>query len=342
MKYIIVGAGISGLTTGYELLKAGVEDFLIIEGRNRVGGRILSKHGVDFGATWFQNYHTHLVSLLYELQLTRHDQYRKGKSLLVYNSMAAAHYFEQNPDEPAAQRISGGTSALIHALAEKLTSKIQLGTTVKALTQNDTQITLSTSAGVLQAEKIALTLPPKLAAELDYSPSLPLDALAAMKDTHTWMSNSIKVGITFKTPFWREKDHSGTVISQISPVTELYDHSNADETEFSLMGFLNERMRDESPENRREQILAYLEKYLGSEIRSYLAYEETDWSKDEFTSTSNITPVYMHPQYGNPLIQQPFWNEKLYFSGTETSAEYGGYMEGAVISGKKAAGNLLG
>jgi len=158
-----------------------------------------------------------------------------------------------------------------------------------------------------------------------------------MKNTHTWMSNSIKVGLTFTKPFWREKGFSGTVISQISPVVELYDHSNSSETKFGLMGFVNERMRDESPENRKEQILIYLEKHLGKEVRNYSNYLEKDWSQDEYTATKNLRPVYMHPQYGNPLLKEYYMNGKLLFSGTETSSQYGGYMEGAVISGIHAA-----
>jgi monoamine oxidase len=38
-RVIIVGAGVAGLVAGYELLRAG-HDPLILEARNRVGGRI--------------------------------------------------------------------------------------------------------------------------------------------------------------------------------------------------------------------------------------------------------------------------------------------------------------
>ncbi|MEO0901575.1 MAG: FAD-dependent oxidoreductase, partial [Bacteroidota bacterium] len=63
-KYIIVGAGLSGLTTAYHLMKNGEEDFIILEARDRVGGRIFTKEGVDLGATWFQDHHTYLSTFL--------------------------------------------------------------------------------------------------------------------------------------------------------------------------------------------------------------------------------------------------------------------------------------
>ena len=40
-KVIIIGAGLSGLVAGYELTRAG-HDVMILESRNRVGGRVLT------------------------------------------------------------------------------------------------------------------------------------------------------------------------------------------------------------------------------------------------------------------------------------------------------------
>jgi len=68
-KYIIVGAGLSGLTSAYFLNKLGETDFLILESRDRVGGRILTKNEIDFGATWFQDYHENVADLLAQQQI---------------------------------------------------------------------------------------------------------------------------------------------------------------------------------------------------------------------------------------------------------------------------------
>lgn len=39
---IIVGAGIAGLSAAYHLAKNGFTDFLILEARKRIGGRIIN------------------------------------------------------------------------------------------------------------------------------------------------------------------------------------------------------------------------------------------------------------------------------------------------------------
>lgn len=41
-KIIIIGAGISGLSCAAHLVQNGISDLVILEARNRIGGRILS------------------------------------------------------------------------------------------------------------------------------------------------------------------------------------------------------------------------------------------------------------------------------------------------------------
>lgn len=45
-KTIIVGAGAAGIAAASKLLQNGMNDFVILEANNRIGGRV---HTVDFG-----------------------------------------------------------------------------------------------------------------------------------------------------------------------------------------------------------------------------------------------------------------------------------------------------
>jgi len=339
-KFIIIGAGLSGLTTAYELLKQGEENFLILEGRKRIGGRIRTKDNIDLGATWFQGYHSNLMQLVDDLSLEKFDQYSAGKSVLIYNTMAPPHIFESDPNTPSANRIAGGSIALINALSQSLKEKIILNTTVTDVSEATDSITIDTDRGQFYCEKVIVTLPPRIAAQISYTPELSEPLIDAMKKTHTWMSNAIKVGITYQSAFWRDQGLSGTVIGQASPVIELYDHADETQSTYSLMGFVNEALRDESSESRKERILGYLEKHLGSQVREYLNYHEKDWSQDKYTA-GELKPIYRAPQYGNALFQDFYMDGKVLFSGAETSPVYGGYMEGAVYSGLNSAQKLL-
>jgi monoamine oxidase len=339
--YIIIGAGLSGLTSAYALHKQGETDILILESRDRIGGRISTENQIDFGATWFQNHHEHVVALLDDLKVATFHQYSKGKSVLVYNSMAPAHYFENDPSSPSAFRISGGSSAMIEKLASVHQEKIHTNTIVSEIAASGNHVVISTNNGEYIADKVIVTIPPRIATRIKFSPELPEVVIEDMKNTHTWMSNAIKVGLTFETPFWKAKNFSGTLIGQIGCVTELYDHCSAKEETFALMGFVNEALHDVSAVERKSKILDYLQKYLGDEVLNYVTYKEKDWSQDSHTACKDIKSIYRSPQYGNPKFQEFYCNGKLLFSGAETSPIHGGYMDGAVFSGLNAAKKIL-
>lgn len=340
-KHIIIGAGLSGLTAAYQLYKAGETDVVILESRERIGGRICTNNGIDLGATWFQTHHHEVLTLVAALNISKFHQYSAGRSVLVYSTMAPEHYFESDPNAPSAFRIAGGSQALIHALAAPFVEKIKTQTVVSAITEQVNQIKVTTNQGVFTAEKVVVTIPPKIVTRIEFKPELSEVVMRAMDSTHTWMSNAIKVGLTFKTPFWRDKNLSGTVIGQVGAVTELYDHSNAADDHYALMGFVNEGLRDYSAAERKQRILDYLTKYLGEAIADHLTYHEKDWSQDWNTSCEAIKSVYMSPSYGNPIFSKTYFNNKLIFSGAETSPKYGGYMDGAIYSGRLAAEKIL-
>ena len=150
-KYIIAGAGLSGLTTAYYLLKQGEKDFIILEGRDRIGGRITTHDGIDLGATWFQTHHTHLLALVEELKVKKFRQYSIGKGIFIYSSMAPPQYFDNGGNETAAFRIGCGSMALIEALAKPLQGKIRLNTTITKIAQHETAISVQTTSGSFSA-----------------------------------------------------------------------------------------------------------------------------------------------------------------------------------------------
>lgn len=340
-KYIIVGAGLSGLTAAYELHKAGETDFTILESREVIGGRILTKENIDFGATWFQNHHQNVSKLLDELGLEKFHQYNKGQSVLVYSSMAPAHHFENDPNTPSAYRIARGSISMIQQLAKPFINQIKMGTTVSGIREIKNEILVSTNTGMHKATKVIVTIPPRITTRISFSPELPDTLIEAMERTHTWMSNAMKVGMRFKRPFWKDKNYSGMVIGQVGAVTELYDHTDYKNEQYALMGFINEGLRDVSAAERKTRILEYLAKYLGEGVLEYTSYQEKDWAQDPNTSCENIKSIYMSPSYGNPLFKDFYMDGKLFFAGAETSPLYGGYMDGAINSGKFAATKLL-
>jgi monoamine oxidase len=74
-KVIVIGAGFSGLAAAYKLQKAGCE-LTILEGRNRIGGRVFSfeadkneKLVIELGAEWVGASHKRLIEMCGEFGL---------------------------------------------------------------------------------------------------------------------------------------------------------------------------------------------------------------------------------------------------------------------------------
>lgn len=89
MDTIIIGAGLSGLAAGLKLKAAG-KKFLILEARDRVGGRVFTKQlpnggYVDLGAAWIGPTQTRMYELLKENGLEYFPTYDEGKSILRFN-----------------------------------------------------------------------------------------------------------------------------------------------------------------------------------------------------------------------------------------------------------------
>ena len=91
----------------------------------------------------------------------------------------------------------------------------------------------------------------------------------------------------------------------------MYDHTNFEQNKFGFTGFLN------------GGAVSYLQ-----EVRK------------EFVLCENQMIQRPHQNNGHSSLQDSYMNGKLLFSGTETATEFGGYMEGAVISALKIAEKL--
>jgi monoamine oxidase len=109
----IIGAGISGLSAAWELQKLGIESFVVLEARSRVGGRTFSEAiapetYVEQGGTWAGVDHTEFLALARELGVATKPGQREGDFLFkmgdrwttldspdAFSSIQARQDFEQ-------------------------------------------------------------------------------------------------------------------------------------------------------------------------------------------------------------------------------------------------------
>lgn len=123
---IVVGAGVTGLTTAWRLAQEGA-DVLVLEARDRVGGRLLTeRHGerdqADFevGGQWVSPDQTALLGLLGELGLQTFPRYRTGESLYVDADGSARRF---TAHLPVPEKTAGEIERLT-AMLDALTAQI--------------------------------------------------------------------------------------------------------------------------------------------------------------------------------------------------------------------------
>ncbi|GAA4821089.1 flavin monoamine oxidase family protein [Algivirga pacifica] len=346
MKTIIVGGGLTGLVTAYSLKKAGIEDFLILEAQDRLGGRVktIFHEGhlpVEMGPTWVHHNHYELLNLLKELDIPAFPQFDQGTAR--YQMMGQVQSFVPPAGQAPSYRIGGGSEIVTQKLSESLTSKqYRLSTQVTSIREEDDHhlLLMDNKGNEYRANTVIFTIPPKFALQtVAFTPALPEDLQYLMKSTYTWMSSYIKSAVVYKTPFWKEKGFSGMAFSQEGPMAELYDHTDIQEEGYALQGFVSmiPKYMQMTKEEREQAVIQQLVQFFGKEAEDYLSYYEKDWSKDPHSAVPNDTLAPSKHLYGHLLYQKNYLNGKLRFSCTETSPENGGFMEGAVLAGKEAA-----
>lgn len=343
---LIVGAGLSGLLAAYRFKKKGFT-VRILEARNRIGGRIHTKISgnntpVEMGATWFWDENTHLKNLLKELGIEHFVQNMQGEAIFEAFS-AAPPQFVQIPTQPRSYRIVGGTSALLNKLAENIgDDELFLNQTVERIDFTKQKVEIKTNTALVEADAVVVTIPPALFAEsVAIVPMINQEISEIWKATHTWMKDSIKVAVVYEKPFWAAKNMSGTVFSNVGPITEFYDHSNAYNSRFALCGFMNGGLAQFSATEREEKVRAQLNKLFGIEGSNFMAYEETLWMHQPHTTMPTHRYLQPHQNNGHAVFQEPLFDGRMFISGTETATQFGGYMEGAIRAVERTAGFIL-
>ncbi len=336
-KITIIGAGLTGLTIAYLLQKRNIS-FQILEADTIIGGRIetiLGKNGttIEMGATWFNRFHSHLISLLNELNLGCFEQETKGISFFETSTSEPPQKFTFPDSEERSYRIIGGTSKLIHTLENSIAKEsLLLNTKVESIKEKNNSIEIQCSdKSIFLSDFVISTIPPNLLVNtVSFSPELPKELVDISKKTHTWMGESIKYGVAYESPFWREKGFSGCAFSQVNSIQEQFDHSGFDNKTFALKGFLNSFMLKMKKEEREKRVITQLKNLFGEKAMNYVEYYEKIWSEDSLLFFPYVDFVFPHQNNGNPIYGNTYFNGKLFISGSETSSKYGGYMEGAV------------
>lgn len=347
VRVAIVGGGLSGLYAAMLLEERGIHDYLLLEARERFGGRILSEPSTaadrfDLGATWFwPALQPELARLVQRLGLTTFAQHEDGDMLLEHAPAHAPRRVDGYRSEPAALRIEGGMGALTDALAQRLAADRRLtNCRVRCLRHAGACIEAEAGGapGILRADHVLLAVPPRLAADtIECTPALP-DALArSWQGCATWMAPHAKYVAVFDQPFWRRQGLSGEARSAVGPMAEIHDAS-APGGPAALFGFLGvpaPLRRRVSEADLRAHCRAQLVRLFGAAAQSPRAEFLKDWASDPCTAAADQYPADHQAAELPSTARSGAWSGRLTGIASEWSPAFPGYAAGALDAARR-------
>ena len=356
VRVAIVGAGLAGLYAAYLLEKKGIKDYVVLEARDVLGGRIASTihaegnfdvsgdvsgiEGFDLGPAWFwPAFQTDMARLVDELELETFQQFETGDMLLERSSNQPPERTAGYVNSPPSMRIAGGMYALIDALYQRLDpARVVTGQTVRSLRISEPYIELLSENAEGQtlsynADHVLLAMPPRLVeSQLTFSPALPDELARQWQATDTWMAPHAKYIAVFDQPFWREQGLSGEARSAVGPMVEIHDASTQG-GKAALFGFLGVPADVRRRVSEEELITACRTQFgrlFGSQAENPEAEFIKDWAKEVYTATD--TDQSASGDHPVPALSPSSgaWANRLTGVGSEWSREFTGYLAGAI------------
>jgi len=244
--------------------------------------------------------------------------------------------------------IRGGNDQLVQAMAAKLAGRITRGSQLVAIAKTaGGRYTLTfmqgTTTKTVTADRVVLALPFSLLRTVDYSKAgFGLEKTRAIRELP--MGTNSKLNVGFKTRYWRGLGCNGDTyadtgyqatweVSRAQPGTAgiLVDYTG---------GKIGDSFGSGTPVQRAQKFLGQIEPLLPGITKQFDGNATVDyWAAYPWTLGSYS--YYKPGQYTRFGGAEPELSGACHFAGEHTTQDFQGYLQGAVFSGDRAAGEVL-
>ena len=310
-----------------------------------------SSAAFDLGPSWFwPDYQTQLSTLIESLDLSRFAQFEEGDMMVERAANQPPVRMQGYKSAPPSMRLVGGMAALIEALYARLdASCIMTSQTIRQLNRTPQHIEVQSedSSGhvtAFRAQHVLLALPPRLVeGRIAFQPALPQDLSEQWRETATWMAPHAKYVAVYESPFWRNTGLSGAARSAIGPLTEIHDASTL-ESDGSLFGFFGvpaQVRQSVSDTVLKEHCRAQLVRLFGTQASTPKAEYLKDWAQDPLIAMpADASGNGQHAVAPPSKPKTGVWQDCLTGCGSEWSAQFPGYVAGAIDAATVAVQSL--
>ncbi|KAL5362576.1 amine oxidase [Aspergillus floccosus] len=245
-------------------------------------------------------------------------------------------------------RFQDGAQTIATIIADLVgESNIHLSSPVVSILNNRSHVAVTTVDGkTFTTKKCIISVPSTMYREFNISPRLP-QPVREVADGSV-LGDYNKAIVCYDRPWWRELGFNGYFASYVGPIILARDTSVDEKRSYTLTCFVNGQNGREwgrLPAHERravvlEQIAAVFNMGKDSEVYRPIEVFDQIWKHEQYSRGALCPVTAMGHLTGYASVYgKPVGN--LHFVGTEYSAEWKGYMEGALCSGEQGAKEVI-
>jgi monoamine oxidase len=238
--------------------------------------------------------------------------------------------------------MEGGAGLIALRIAESLGDAVHLSAPARSIVQGADHVEVEADGVSVSARHVVVSVPPVLTLDIAFDPELPEDRRALYAAAVAGPES--KTLVVYDEAFWRAEGLSGQSAGPNSAAEVTLDASPAAGRPGVIASFtfgrVAGRVATMDPAERRRAVIDALTARFGPRAAAPVEFIETAWWTEEWTRGCSMAhfPPSLLTRHGW-LLREPFG--RVHWAGTETSARSHGAIDGAVLSGERAAAEIL-
>jgi monoamine oxidase len=222
--------------------------------------------------------------------------------------------------------------------AALLGDRVHTSAPVRRITQDADGVTVETDSLQVNARYAIVTTATEHRGDIEFEPALSEPAQGLI---NSWGLGALsKSFVAYDKPFWRADGLSGEAVTDTGTVFITFDVSPSPDGPGILMAFCDPRVFDaHNLATRKAQVVKQLTDLFGPQAARPIDYIDHCWKTDSFApgGPNPVVAPYASVRYGSALAEP---HGRVHWAGTETAGEWTGSMNGAVLSGLRAAAEV--
>jgi monoamine oxidase len=245
------------------------------------------------------------------------------------------HYLDRDGDVMSAYRFPGGASRVLEQVLARLRAEPQFNRILTRVRQDATGVTLVFEDGEERVDRVVLTLPPPALERIVFEPALSVPKRCAVEACR--MSRAIKIAWEFDRPWWHEVGWGGSMLCD-TPLQQTWEGSVGEAPVLNAYICGEEAVRWTQLGDPVRAGIYELSRIFPMASASFRRGWITDWLTDPYArgAFSHLAPGYVLEHM--PSIARP--EGRVHFAGEHT-AMWTGFIEGALESGERVAGEVI-